>query len=145
VAREAKAEMDGEIRRRELVVSSDWVTTSSAAVGTLFVLWVTAVHLVHLAHGKFGTNAVLHSVSDYVLSSYLIFMAAWFVWKVNERTVRFACGLLGVAQMIEIAASVFWRSNPGVVTPVLFLLRLGGFALLAFEGIQWFRRNVKLA
>ena len=143
--REAKAEMDGAVKRRELVVSSDWVTSAAALVGTVFVLLITSVQLVHLVHGRFGIRTVHRGVFDYLVSGYLIFMASWFVWKVNERAVKFAFSLLGVAELVEIVASAIWRPVPGLLAPVLFLLRLGGFLLLAFEGIQWFRRNVKLA
>jgi len=140
VAGEEKAEVDGAIKRREVVLDTDWLTATVAVLGIVFLLLVTARSCWHLAEGNFGLHVGQRGMLNYVSLIFATGLSLWFAAKDEDRLLRFAFGLMAIPMCADVIVGLLvYRPLTGAVAFPLYLTRLAALLLFLVFGFCWFK------
>jgi len=114
-------------------------------LGIVFLLLVTARSCWRLAEGDFGLHVGHRRMLDYVCMIYAAGLFLWFAAKVEDRLLRFACGLMAIPMCADVIVGLLvHRPLAAAVAFPLYLMRLAAFLLFLVFGFCWFKNKVKV-
>ena len=145
MAGEEKAEVDGAVKRREVVLNTDWLTATFAVLGIVFLLFVTARSCWRLAEGDFVLHVGHRGTLAYISLICAAGLSLWFAAKVEDRLLRFAFGLMAIPMCADVIVGVLVHRPLAVAVAFpLYLMRLAAFLLFLVFSFCWFKNKVKV-